>query len=49
MLGALAEPVEHCVVERQVRRWTTQWEKSKTRELPEIDEVRRRLADHLPE
>ena len=32
-------------VERQVRRWTTQWEKSKTRELPEIDEVARRLAE----
>jgi aminoglycoside phosphotransferase (APT) family kinase protein len=35
-------------VERQVRRWTTQWEKSKTRELPEIDEVARRLAANLP-
>lgn len=35
-------------VERQVRRWTTQWEKSKTRELPAIDEVGRRLAADLP-
>ncbi|WP_420451216.1 phosphotransferase family protein [Ilumatobacter sp.] len=35
-------------VERQVRRWTTQWERSKTRELPSIDEVGRRLADRLP-
>jgi aminoglycoside phosphotransferase (APT) family kinase protein len=35
-------------VERQVRRWTTQWEKSKTRELPAIDEVARRLANDLP-
>lgn len=35
-------------VERQVRRWSTQWEKSKTRELPSIDEVGRRLADQLP-
>lgn len=35
-------------VERQVRRWSTQWEKSKTRELPAIDEVARRLADRLP-
>ena len=26
-------------IERQVKRWTTQWEKSKTRELPAIDEV----------
>ncbi len=36
-------------VERQVRRWTTQWEKSKTRELAEIDEVARRLAANIPE
>jgi aminoglycoside phosphotransferase (APT) family kinase protein len=35
-------------VERQVRRWTTQWEKSKTRELPSIDEIARRLAADLP-
>ena len=36
-------------VERQVRRWTTQWEKSKTRDLPEVDEVARRLAAKIPE
>lgn len=35
-------------VERQVRRWTTQWEKAKQRELPEVDEVARLLAAHLP-
>jgi aminoglycoside phosphotransferase (APT) family kinase protein len=35
-------------VERQVRRWSTQWQKSKTRELPAIDEVGRRLAADLP-
>jgi aminoglycoside phosphotransferase (APT) family kinase protein len=35
-------------VERQVRRWTTQWERSKTRELPAIDEVARLLAERLP-
>jgi aminoglycoside phosphotransferase (APT) family kinase protein len=35
-------------VERQVRRWLTQWEKSKQRELPEIEEVARRLAASLP-
>jgi aminoglycoside phosphotransferase (APT) family kinase protein len=35
-------------VERQVNRWITQWEKSKQRELPEIDEVARRLRAHLP-
>jgi aminoglycoside phosphotransferase (APT) family kinase protein len=36
-------------VERQINRWTTQWEKSKTRELPEIDEVARHLAADIPE
>ena len=35
-------------VERQVKRWSTQWEQSKTRELAEIDEVARRLRDRLP-
>jgi len=35
-------------VERQVNRWITQWEKSKQRELPEIDEVARRLLGSLP-
>ncbi len=35
-------------VERQVRRWTAQWEHSKTRELPAIEEVARRLRDHIP-
>jgi aminoglycoside phosphotransferase (APT) family kinase protein len=36
-------------VERQVRRWSTQWENSKTRELPAVDEVARRLAASVPE
>jgi aminoglycoside phosphotransferase (APT) family kinase protein len=36
-------------VERQVRRWGEQWERSKTRELPAIDELARRLRDALPE
>ena len=36
-------------VERQVKRWSAQWEGSKTRELPEIDEVARRLREHMPE
>ncbi|HZU76373.1 MAG TPA: phosphotransferase family protein, partial [Dehalococcoidia bacterium] len=36
-------------LERQVRRWSEQWERSKTRELPAIDELRRRLARALPE
>jgi aminoglycoside phosphotransferase (APT) family kinase protein len=33
---------------RQVRRWWQQWEASKTRELPSIDELRRRLAETVP-
>jgi len=32
-------------VERQVRRWGEQWERSKTRELPALDEVARRLGE----
>jgi aminoglycoside phosphotransferase (APT) family kinase protein len=35
-------------VKRQVRRWSTQWEKSKQRDLAEIDEVARRLAASIP-
>jgi aminoglycoside phosphotransferase (APT) family kinase protein len=36
-------------VERQVKRWSTQWEQSKTRELAAIDEVAHRLRSHLPD
>jgi aminoglycoside phosphotransferase (APT) family kinase protein len=35
-------------VERQVRRWGEQWERSKTRELPAVDELARRLRAALP-
>ena len=35
-------------VERQVKRWSTQWANSKTREIPEIEEVARMLAAHVP-
>lgn len=35
-------------IERQLRRWSTQWEKSKTRELPLVEEVHRRLSSGLP-
>lgn len=35
-------------IERQVRRWSQQWERSKTAELPEIDELIRRLNRSLP-
>ena len=45
-LGDLAKREGY--VERQVRRWTTQWENSHTRDLPAIDEVARRLASAIP-
>jgi aminoglycoside phosphotransferase (APT) family kinase protein len=35
-------------VERQVKRWSQQWEQSKTRELSSIDEVAQQLRDRLP-
>jgi aminoglycoside phosphotransferase (APT) family kinase protein len=33
---------------RQVRRWAQQWERSKTSEVPAVDELARRLAAALP-
>jgi aminoglycoside phosphotransferase (APT) family kinase protein len=36
-------------LERQVRRWGEQWERSKQRELPAVDELARRLRAALPE
>jgi aminoglycoside phosphotransferase (APT) family kinase protein len=35
-------------IERQLKRWSRQWEQSKTRELPAIDEVLRRLSAEIP-
>ncbi|MGA7988347.1 MAG: phosphotransferase family protein [Candidatus Dormiibacterota bacterium] len=35
-------------LERQVRRWWQQWEASKTRELPSIEALRRRLVETVP-
>lgn len=46
-LGDLAKREGY--VARQVKRWSTQWAQSKTRELPAIDEVARRLGERLPE
>ncbi|MCU1393855.1 MAG: hypothetical protein JWM34_2283 [Ilumatobacteraceae bacterium] len=45
-LGDLAKREGY--IERQVRRWTTQWEHSKSRELPAIDEVARLLQARMP-
>ena len=36
-------------LQRQVNRWWQQWEFSKTRELPTMEELRRRLENGLPE
>jgi aminoglycoside phosphotransferase (APT) family kinase protein len=36
-------------VERQLRRWGGQWEKSKTREVPLVEKVHDRLAARVPE
>jgi aminoglycoside phosphotransferase (APT) family kinase protein len=36
-------------VERQLKRWYGQWQKSKTRELPVVDEVHASLAARVPE
>ena len=45
-LGDLAKREGY--VERQVRRWSSQWENSKTRELAAIDEVARHLSARIP-
>lgn len=45
-LGDLAKREGY--VERQVKRWSTQWERSKTRELPAVEEVARRLGERIP-
>jgi aminoglycoside phosphotransferase (APT) family kinase protein len=36
-------------VERQVRRWGEQWERSKATDIPAIDELARRLRNALPD
>ena len=46
-LGDLGRKEDY--VARQLHRWHGQWEKSKTRELPVVDEVHRRLSGRIPE
>ena len=46
-LGELGKKEEY--VQRQLHRWQGQWEKSKTRELPLVDEVHDRLVARVPE
>jgi aminoglycoside phosphotransferase (APT) family kinase protein len=45
-LGDFGRPEGY--LERQVRRWHQQWERSKTRELPLLEEVTARLAREIP-
>ncbi|MDZ7729617.1 MAG: phosphotransferase family protein [Dehalococcoidia bacterium] len=46
-LGDFGRPQGY--LERQVRRWSEQWERNKTRELPEIDGLIDRLRNAVPE
>jgi aminoglycoside phosphotransferase (APT) family kinase protein len=46
-LGELGR--KEAYVERQLKRWHGQWEKSKTRELELVDDVHERLAARIPE
>jgi aminoglycoside phosphotransferase (APT) family kinase protein len=45
-LGTLAR--REAYIERQIKRWSAQWENSKTRELPVVEEVERRLRERVP-
>ncbi|MGH9042776.1 MAG: phosphotransferase family protein, partial [Acidimicrobiia bacterium] len=45
-LGDLGRPDGY--VERVLRRWRGQWEKSQTRDLPVVEEVAERLARNIP-
>jgi aminoglycoside phosphotransferase (APT) family kinase protein len=46
-LGEFGHPDGY--VERQVRRWGEQWERSKSRDVPAIEELARRLRAALPQ
>ena len=46
-LGKLGR--KEAYIERQLKRWSTQWEKSKTRELSTMEEVHRALEEKVPE
>ncbi len=45
-LGSLAK--REAYLERQLRRWSSQWEQSKTREIPLMDELAKTLASRMP-
>src|SRR3954453_23072819 len=46
-LGQLGKKEDY--VARQLHRWQGQWEKSKTREVPLVDDVHERLARRIPQ
>ena len=46
-LGELGKKEDY--VKRQLRRWQGQWEGSKTREIPLVEEVHDKLAERIPE
>jgi aminoglycoside phosphotransferase (APT) family kinase protein len=46
-LGELGRKQDY--VARQLRRWHEQWEKSKTSELPVVDDVHRLLSERIPD
>jgi aminoglycoside phosphotransferase (APT) family kinase protein len=46
-LGQLGR--KEAYLERQLRRWTKQWENSKQREIPAMEESRRLLGERMPE
>lgn len=46
-LGDLGKKEDY--VARQVRRWTRQWEKSKTENVPDMEEAGRLLKENIPE
>ena len=46
-LGTLAR--KEAYIERQLKRWTKQWEATKTHEIPEMEESERLLHEDMPE
>jgi aminoglycoside phosphotransferase (APT) family kinase protein len=45
-LGDFGKPAGY--IERQVRRFSEQWERIRSREVPELDELQRRLSGSIP-
>ena len=46
-LGDLGKKADY--IARQLRRWSRQWEQSKTRELPMMEDIHRLLDERMPE